>query len=75
MATLDAIKAAEKTLADAKANLAGAVENTFVAGMKVLVKGPRGDKETEVVSADGEDLQLASAKGSFKRHYSVVRLV
>lgn len=74
MANLDAIKAAEKNLEDAKANLAGAVENTFVEGTKVLVKGPQGDKETEVVSVSGEDLMLKSSKGTFKRHYSVVRL-
>lgn len=74
MATLDAIKAAESSIAAGKANLAEAVKATFVAGTKVIVKGPQGDKETEVVSVEGEDLFLKSAKGSFKRHYSVVRL-
>jgi hypothetical protein len=74
MTTLDAIKAAEKAVEDAKANLAGAVENTFVEGTKVLVKGPQGDKETEVVSASGEDVLVKTSKGTMKRHYSTLRL-
>ena len=56
------------------AGLAQAVAATFPAGTKVFVKGPRGEKETQVIRVEGEDLYLQTSNGEMKRHYSVVRL-
>lgn len=74
MNPLATIQAAEQKIAEAKAGLAQAVAATFPAGTKVFVKGPRGEKETQVIRVEGEDLYLQTSNGEMKRHYSVVRL-
>lgn len=73
MVDLNAIKAAEAEIENAKNKLAAAVASTFVGGTRVFVKGPRGEKETSVVSVEGENLLLETSNGTMKRHYSVVR--
>lgn len=73
MVNLAAIKKAEADIASAKNQLVTAVKSTFVPGTKVFVKGPRGEKETEVVEAVGEDLMVKTSSGVMKRHYSTLR--
>lgn len=73
MVDLSSIKKAEKEIEVGKVNLANAVKTTFVVGTKVFMKGPRGEKETQVLGVEGEELMLETSKGSMKRHYSVVR--
>lgn len=75
MANLDMIKKAEAGVAQAKKDLVEAVGKTFVPGTKVTVKGPRGEKETQVINVAGEDLLLETSKGTMKRHYATVKLV
>jgi len=74
MDPLAKIKLAEQEIETGKAHLAQAVADTFTKGCKVLVKGPRGEKETQVLRTDGEDLYLQTSSGEMKRHYSVVKL-